>query len=86
MPNFKQRDLNDSGVACLSYILSHYHKPKPVAQLRIATGTDQYGSTALGLISAAKLLGFTAKGSLLQTLYEDVSAWLNPQEPQSRAL
>ena len=63
MPNFKQRDLNDCGVACLSYILSHYNKPKPVAQLRIATGTDQYGSTALGLISAAKLLGFTAKGA-----------------------
>jgi HlyD family secretion protein len=42
------------------------------------------GPLRKGLTLSARFV--VARRSLLQTLYEDVSAWLNPQEPQSRAL
>ena len=57
-----QRDITDCGAACLGYVAAHYRKTFPVAWLRQLAGTDQKGSTALGLAEAARQLGFTAKG------------------------
>ena len=62
MTKFRQRDITDCGAACLGFVAAHFKKVLPVAQLRRLTGTNQQGSTALGLIEAAKRLGFSAKG------------------------
>jgi ATP-binding cassette subfamily B protein len=59
---FQQRDHTDCGAACLGYVAAHYRKALPVARLRQLTGTNQKGSTALGMVEAARQLGFTAKG------------------------
>lgn len=59
---FRQRDLTDCGTACLSFVAAHYRKALPVARLRQLAGTNQKGSTALGLVEAARQPGFTAKG------------------------
>ncbi len=62
MGRFRQRDITDCGAACLRYIGAHYRRDVPVARLRQLAGTNQRGSTALGLVEAARQLGFTAKG------------------------
>jgi len=59
---FRQHDITDCGVACLGYVAAHYRKVSLVARLRQLAGTNQRGSTALGLVEAARQLGFTAKG------------------------
>jgi len=62
MTKFRQLDVTDCGAACLGFIAAHFKKILPVAQLRRLTGTNQQGSTALGLVEAARALGFSAKG------------------------
>ncbi len=62
MRNFRQRDATDCGAACLGYVAAHHRQVFPLARLRQLAGTNQRGSTALGLIEAAQQLGFTAKG------------------------
>lgn len=62
MPTFRQNDASDCGAACLGFIAAHYRRRIPVARLRQLAGTNQKGSTALGLVEAARKLGFTAKG------------------------
>lgn len=62
MQSFRQRDITDCGAACLRFIGAHYGSDVSVAQWRQLAGTNQRGSTALGLIEAARQLGFTAKG------------------------
>lgn len=59
---YRQRDCTDCGAACLGFVAAHYRKTLPVARLRQLAGTNQKGSTALGLVEAARQLGFTAKG------------------------
>ncbi len=59
---FKQRDITDCGAACLGCVAAHYRKVFPIARLRQLAGTGQKGSTALGMVEAARQLGFTAKG------------------------
>jgi len=59
---YKQRDITDCGAACLGFVAAHYRKIFPIAKLRQLAGTDQKGSTALGLVEAARQLGFTTKG------------------------
>lgn len=59
---FKQRDVTDCGACCLAFIAAHHRKIIPIARVRQIAGTDQVGSTALGLIEAAVQLGFSAKG------------------------
>jgi ABC-type bacteriocin/lantibiotic exporter with double-glycine peptidase domain len=58
----KQRDMTDCGATCLGFVAAHYRKKLPIARLRQLAGTGQKGSTALGLVEAARQLGFTAKG------------------------
>jgi ABC-type bacteriocin/lantibiotic exporter with double-glycine peptidase domain len=62
MSRFRQRDMTDCGAACLCFVADHYRKKLSVARLRQLAGTNQKGSTALGLVEAARQLGFTAKG------------------------
>ncbi|HTL67175.1 MAG TPA: peptidase domain-containing ABC transporter [Lacunisphaera sp.] len=59
---YQQHDVTDCGAACLGFVCAHYGKIVPVARLRQIAGTNQRGSTALGLVEAARILGFTAKG------------------------
>ena len=59
---FKQSDRSDCGVACLAYVSCHHDLRLPLGVLRVATGTTGAGSTALGLVEAARQLGFAAKG------------------------
>lgn len=59
---YQQHDVTDCGAACLGFVSAHYGKILPLARLRQIAGTNQRGSTALGLVEAARQLGFTAKG------------------------
>lgn len=59
---YRQRDATDCGPACLNFVGSWHCIHFSVSHLRRLCGTDPTGTTALGLIAAAKQLGFTAKG------------------------
>ena len=58
----KQRDITDSGAACLASIGAWYKLGLPVSRIRQIAGTDQKGTNAWGLVKAAEKMGFTAKG------------------------
>jgi len=58
----KQRDQSDCGPTCLAYVARRQGRRVSIAQLRLAGGTSQQGTTALGLLAAAKSAGFTARG------------------------
>jgi len=57
-----QHDISDCGAACLATICKQYGYKKPISQIREIAGTDKEGTNAYGLITAAKKLGFIAKG------------------------
>lgn len=59
---WKQNDITDCGAACLRFVAAHHGCQLAGARLRQLAGTNQRGSTALGLVEAAQQLGFTAKG------------------------
>jgi len=58
----RQHDITDCGAACLATVFSYYGLEMTVTRLRDMSGTDRDGTTALGLIRAAKNMGFDAKG------------------------
>ena len=58
----KQHDITDCGAACLASISAHYKLETPIARIRQYASTDKKGTNVLGLIEAAKKLGFEAKG------------------------
>jgi len=58
----KQHDLTDCAAACLASVLAWHRKELPIARIRQLAATDQKGTTAWGIIQAAKKLGLTAKG------------------------
>lgn len=60
--NVKQRDNTDCGAACLASVAKYYKLNVPVARIRQKAGTDSKGTTVLGLVEAARDLGFDAKG------------------------
>lgn len=62
MPSFLQQDASDCGAICLAYVFHYYKYELSTALIRRYTGTSQRGSTALGLVEAARSFGFTAKG------------------------
>lgn len=62
MQNFRQQDATDCGAICLAWIAAHHCKSLRLALVRRLAGTGQAGTTALGLIEAAKQLGFSGKG------------------------
>ena len=59
----KQRDITDCGAACLASVSAFYKLKLPVSRIRQYAGTDKRGTNVLGLIEAAELLGFQAKGA-----------------------
>lgn len=58
----KQHDITDCGAACLATISKQYGLKTPITKIREVAGTDKQGTNALGVIKAAELLGFNAKG------------------------
>ena len=58
----KQHDITDCGAACLASVAAHYKLLLPIARIRQMASTDQKGTNVLGMIEAAKRLGFQAKG------------------------
>ncbi|MGM0502445.1 MAG: cysteine peptidase family C39 domain-containing protein, partial [Bacillota bacterium] len=58
----KQHDITDCGAACLATIAKYYDLEMPITQIREIAGTDKKGTNALGVVKAAKKLGFDAKG------------------------
>ncbi|GHV50115.1 hypothetical protein FACS1894181_10250 [Bacteroidia bacterium] len=58
----KQHDIADCGAACLASIFAHYGLRLPIARIRQYAFTDKKGTNVLGMLEAAKKLGFEAKG------------------------
>ena len=58
----KQHDDRDCGAAALASVCIHYKLQIPIARIRQYANTDRQGTNMLGLIEAARVLGFTAKG------------------------
>ncbi|MFC7526418.1 peptidase domain-containing ABC transporter [Parapedobacter sp. GCM10030251] len=58
----KQHDLTDCAAACLASVLGWYKKEVPIARIRQLAATDQKGTTAWGIIQAARSLELSAKG------------------------
>lgn len=57
-----QQDQADCGVACLLSVIRYYDGNSSISQLRSISGTDNQGTTLLGLYQAANSNGFDAKG------------------------
>ncbi|EMS0876140.1 hypothetical protein WKK65_003048, partial [Listeria monocytogenes] len=57
-PYVAQVDMRDCGVAALAMILKNYGTNTSLAKLRELAKTNSEGTTALGLIEAAKKLNF----------------------------
>ncbi|GGF29782.1 peptidase domain-containing ABC transporter [Echinicola rosea] len=62
----KQHDFTDCGAACLAAVASFHHLEMPIAKIRQMASTDRKGTNVLGLIEAAKKLGFDTKGIRLE--------------------
>jgi ATP-binding cassette subfamily B protein len=58
----RQHDLSDCGPACVASICSYHKKYVPVAKIRQLAKTDPNGTTLLGIVDAASVLGLDAKG------------------------
>jgi len=58
----KQRDGSDCGPACLAAISGAFGRRCSIAQIRLDAGTTAQGTSALGLVKAAKSVGLEAKG------------------------
>ncbi|MEP7144379.1 MAG: ABC transporter transmembrane domain-containing protein, partial [Ferruginibacter sp.] len=67
----RQRDITDCGAACLASVSAFYKLRLPVSRIRQYAGTDKKGTNVLGLIEAAGLLGFQAKG--VKGVFESLS-------------
>lgn len=62
IPASRQHDITDCGAACL-HSVSRYHGLRiPLARIRQFARTDREGTNVLGMIEAARRLGFQARG------------------------
>ncbi len=57
----KQHDIKDCAAACLATISRHFGLRVPISKIREAACTDMRGASPLGVIKAAKSLGFSAR-------------------------
>lgn len=57
----KQKELKDCGCACLATICKQYGSTVPIYKVREIAKTDKMGTSAMGIIEAAKGLGFSSK-------------------------
>lgn len=58
----KQHDITDCGAACLLSVSIYYGFEIPLSRIRQYASTDKKGTNILGMIEAAKKLGFSARG------------------------
>jgi ABC-type bacteriocin transporter len=58
----RQSDITDCGAACLATVARAHGLRIPIALIRQYAGTDMRGTNVLGLVEAAKRLGFEARG------------------------
>ena len=58
----RQQDITDCGAACIATVLKQFGSKIPVSKIREIAGTDNEGTSAFGLMRAAKELKFNAKG------------------------
>ncbi len=63
----KQHDITDCAAATLATICLQYGKEVSIARIREMAGTDRFGTTAYGVVKAAKELGFDAKAVRAET-------------------
>jgi ATP-binding cassette, subfamily C, bacteriocin exporter len=63
-----QIDHSDCGVACLASIIKYYEGSANIETLRELSGTNQQGTTLLGLYHAAQKCGFAAEGLELENM------------------
>ena len=61
-PCVTQHDITDCGAACLLTCLIRYGYNIPISQIRQYADTDKNGTSAYGIIKAAKKIGFIANG------------------------
>lgn len=61
-PCVTQHDITDCGAACLLTCLIRYSYNIPISQIRKYANTDKSGTSAYGIIQAAKKIGFIANG------------------------
>ncbi len=61
-PVVLQNDISDCAAACISTIAEYYGLSISITKVRELAGTDTGGTTAFGLITAARSLGFESKG------------------------
>ena len=61
-PFIKQHDIKDCGAACLGMISAYYGYKTPLSQVRYKIGTNSRGSTVLGVVNAAREIGFESNG------------------------
>ena len=57
-PIIKQNDMKDCGAACLAMISAYYGYKTLLSTIKYKIGTDSKGSTALGIVNAAREIGF----------------------------
>jgi len=60
--NIKQHDTKDCGAAALASVCMFYKLHIPIARVRQYANTDKVGTSMLGLVEAARILGFNARG------------------------
>lgn len=58
----RQHDETDCGAACLATISKQYGLKLPILRIREVAGTDKQGTNIVGMIKAAEVAGFSAKG------------------------
>ncbi len=61
MQRYRQRDRTDCGPCCLGFVAARAGKTLPVSRLRHLAGTNGHGTTALGLVEAARAVGLSAR-------------------------
>ena len=66
-----QHDIRDCGACCLESIIKYYKGFIPLEKIRLDTKTDNNGTTAFNLITAAKKYGFNAMGKKMKEIKEN---------------
>jgi len=71
----KQHEITDCGAACIATIAAHYGFYTNLTKIRELAGTDREGTSAYGIVQAAKQLGLDAKAvkGSQEAFFSDIS-------------